>query len=352
MAQLQRSVRTRCGTTQYMEKLVQADPALKARLNAYEVNIQSRTAQRKASRALKTTKIVPLVIHVIYNTPEQNISDAQIQSQINVLNQDFLRANPDAINTPASFANAAANTDIQFCLVSIIRKQTDKISFSSNNDVKFCSTGGNDAMDVNKYFNIWVCNLSELLGYGEFPNILPSNTYGAVIGYKAFGTIGTATYPYDKGRTLTHEIAHCLNVHHIFSEDSSVCKTDHCIDIPDQSAPTMGCPQYPASDNCTSDSSGKMFMNYMDYVDDACMNLFTNCQSERMQSVLETFPYSSLTRTGCNSVAPVLCNPNPTNNPIYTPNLLFLRYFSLKNILIFLGVIIVIYMLYRTFIKK
>lgn len=247
-------------------------------------------------------KTIPIVVHVVYNTPEQNISEAQIKSQIEVLNQDFSRTNPDKVNTPKAFLPVAADIGIRFCLVKVIRVRTDVTEFNDNDDVKSCSTGGSAALDTTKYMNVWVCPLGDrLLGYAEFPNTAVSPTYGVVVNYACFGKGGTTRGPYNLGRTLTHEISHCLGVYHVFSEAgaNSCAKTDHCADIPSQNSPTMGCPVFPKLDDCSMNSPGIMFMNYMDYSNDACMNIFTKDQAKRMNAVLNIAPYKNLGNADC-----------------------------------------------------
>jgi hypothetical protein len=151
--------------------------------------------------------------------------------------------------------------------------------------------------------NIWVCNLGRgLLGYAELPNTNASKTYGVVMNYEAFGNTGTARSPYNKGRTLTHEIAHCLNVRHIFEEGvpaTQCSKTDYCLDIPTQKNKNFGCPSFPRTEDCAMNPPGVMFMNFMDYVDDGCMNIFTKDQSARMNATLSIAPYDKLAVTGC-----------------------------------------------------
>ncbi len=251
-------------------------------------------------------KTIPLVIHIVYNPEIENISDDQIASQIVSLNQDFSRTNPDKSQTPSAFTPVAADTGIRFCHVKTIRKKTMHTQFSDNDDVKAAISGGSDPLDTSKYMNVWVCNLgNRLLGYAEAPNTQKSNTYGVVINYGAFGNTGTARSPYNKGRTLTHEISHCLGVLHTFSESqntSSCVKTDHCADIPAQSTPSHGCPNFPRLDNCSITTPGVMFMNYMDYSDDSCMNMFSLDQAKRMNAVLNISPYNTLAITGCDKV--------------------------------------------------
>lgn len=250
-------------------------------------------------------KTIPVVIHVVYNTPEQNISEEQIKSQITILNQDFSRTNKDKNQTPSPFLPSAANTGIQFCLVKVIRTQTNVTEFNDNDDVKSCSTGGSAALDTTKYMNVWVCPLgNRLLGYAEFPETSISPTYGVVINYACFGNLGTARKPYNLGRTLTHEMAHCLGIYHIFSESNtdSCAKTDHCYDIPSQSSPSAGCPRFPKMDDCSMTAPGTMFMNYMDYSNDACMNIFTKDQARRMNAVLNIAPYKNLGSGDCKAL--------------------------------------------------
>lgn len=306
----------RCGTTQYERNLELLNPSRVQQKQALEQVVQARIAERKALESVSRTtfkqepKTIPLVIHVLYNSNRENISDDQINSQIEILNQDFSRTNPDATNTPAPFKTVAVDTGIRFCVVKVIRKKTNVASFSSNNDVKFSENGGSDAADTSKYLNVWVCNLTEtignnqpLLGYGEFPSITLSDTYGVVINNEAFGTGGITRAPYNKGRTLTHEISHCLSVYHIFDESTTVCtKTDKAYDIPTQGLPNYGCPSFPKTDKCSLNYPGVMFMNYMDYTDDGCMNCFTKDQALRMNSTLESGPYSNLATTGCNKL--------------------------------------------------
>jgi hypothetical protein len=246
--------------------------------------------------------IIPLAVHIVYNKQVQNISDAQIKSQIDTLNQDYSRTNPDAANTPSAFLDVAVDTGIQFCLAKVIRTQTNVKEFTDN-AVKSCSTGGSDALDTTKYMNIWVCRLgSGLLGYAEFPNTEVSKTYGVVMNYEAFGNMGTARSPYNKGRTLTHEISHCLNVRHVFEEgvpETQCSKTDYCLDIPTQKEKNFGCPKFPHTEDCAINAPGVMFMNYMDYVDDACMNIFTKDQAARMNATLSIAPYDKLAVAAC-----------------------------------------------------
>ena len=265
---------------------------------------QQRATFRPQGQGLSTTKdsrdtlpneviVIPVVIHVLYNNTTQNISDEQILSQIVSLNQDYRRLNPDAINTPIPFSNVAADTRITFCLAKtdpngnrttgIIRKYTKESTFLADDAVKFSSKGGDDAWDATQYLNIWVCNLfGRTLGYGVLPGS-PLEKDGVVIKYSVFGTTGSVSAPYNKGRTATHEIGHWLGLRHLWGD--TVCGDDGIADTPPQQASNSSCASFPHTSSCSINQYGDMFMNFMDFSDDACMNLFTEGQKLAMRSL-------------------------------------------------------------------
>ncbi len=278
-------------------------------------NIRRHTEQfiQQGGASDRAVVTIPVVVHVVYYNATQNISDAQIATQIQVLNDDFRRLNSDASNTPAVWQGIAADCEVQFCMAQqdpngnatngIVRKSTTVNGFSTNNNVKFNSTGGSDIWDRNKYLNIWVCNLSGgLLGYAQFPGG-GATTDGVVCDYAYFGTIGTATFPFNLGRTATHEVGHWLNCYHIWGDDGTSCTgTDQAADTPNQADENYACPTFPTI-SCSNGPNGDMFMNYMDYTDDACMNLFTNGQKARMQALFASggFRQSLTTSIGCDA---------------------------------------------------
>jgi hypothetical protein len=259
---------------------------------------------------------IPVVVHVLWNTAGQNISDAQIQSQIDVLNEDYARMNADAVNTPGAFASFASSTNFRFCLATtdptgnptngIERRQTSQAEYQTDDRMKHYNNGGLNAWDVDRYLNIWVCNLADdILGYAETPDMIPhTNTFGVVIAYNAFGRMGTATSPYHLGRTATHEIGHCFNLIHIWGDDNGSCGGlgDRVADTPDQSSETFNCVNFPKLDTCSNTYPGIMFMNYMDYSDDACMNLFTAGQAIRMYNEINAYYPSLIVSTACGNV--------------------------------------------------
>lgn len=301
-----------CNTMDEYTRQLQADPANALR----RADLESHTARFVANPSAQQRAVItiPVVVHVLYNTTAQNVSDAQIQSQIDVLNKDFRKLNTDASLVPSAFAGLAADSEIQFCLAKrdpsgatttgVTRTQTSKTSFLDDNKMKYTAQGGRDAWDRNQYLNLWVCNLGGgLLGYAQFPATGVAATDGVVVNYTAFGTTGTATAPYNKGRTLTHEVGHWLNLFHIWGDDGTACTgSDQVGDTPNQGDENYGCPTYPTA-SCSNTSD--MYMNYMDYTDDACMYMFTAGQKARMQALFATGGARASLATSQGCAAPV-----------------------------------------------
>lgn len=253
----------RCHTTEYMQQLFEADPQYKANHAALEESIQE-WIENNSQQPEAADIIIPVVVHVVWRTGAENIPDAQVISQINKLSKDFQRLNSDTTKTPAHFKSIATDSKISFCLATrdpngnwtngIVRKETTKTSFSMDNGVKFNASGGSNAWDRNKYLNIWVCNLSGgILGYAQFPGG-QANTDGVVIGYKYFGDKAdgsfSLTYPYNEGRTTTHEVGHWFNLFHIWGDDSGACNgSDNVNDTPTKPMKLLVAPpaiRYPA----------------------------------------------------------------------------------------------------------
>lgn len=299
----------KCGTVEYNDMLMQKYPEFKANLEAYERNMKNY--QVDADQPVVT---IPVVVHIVWNQPDQNISDAQVLSQIAVLNNDFRKLNGDTTEIPDAWKGIAADCQLQFCLAQrdpsgnptngITRTFTNRTSFGNSLDssVKYTSLGGHDAWNRNKYLNLWVCNLGGgLLGYAQFPGG-PAGTDGVVIGYKYFGTVGVVVPPYDLGRTATHEIGHWMNLRHIWGDEPLCNNDDGVSDTPLQSSASGGCPNFPITDNCSPNYPGIMFMNYMDYTDDGCMMMYTNGQHTRVQATINGIRASLMSSDGCQPV--------------------------------------------------
>jgi hypothetical protein len=284
----------KCATMDVHRRLLSRDPSY-ARVRDEIENLALRYADSPVERPGVTR--IPVVVHVVWNTTQQNISDAQINSQIAVLNRDFRRTNPDVNTTPAPFLPLTADSRVEFFLATtdpngapstgITRRQTTVTSFGSNDAVKSQASGGTNAWPADRYLNIWVAQLGGgLLGYAQFPGG-PAATDGVVILQSAFGTTGTAAQPFHLGRTATHEIGHWLNLNHIWGDDGTGCAgTDNVADTPNQAGPNTGAPAFPRV-SCSNGPNGDMFMNYMDYVDDPAMFMFTTGQVTRMQACLD-----------------------------------------------------------------
>lgn len=256
---------------------------------------------------------IPVVIHLLYNTNEQNISDDQIISQIEALNNDFNKLNVDGANIPPAFKDLAADTRIKFCLArvdpsgrpttGIIRKRTSNDVFLGDDGMKFTAAGGEDAWDSKEYLNIWVCNLfGRSLGYATIPGGAAEKD-GVVIKYDVFGTKGTLRYPFNKGRTATHEIGHWLGLKHIWGDDD--CASDDVDDTPQQRGYNFNCPSFPHLSTCSPNGNGDMFMNFLDFTNDACMNMFTHGQKYKMRGIfaLNGARNSFLNSNACDSTA-------------------------------------------------
>jgi hypothetical protein len=288
----------KCAAHTVNDRILREHPEFRSGREASVTDAIERAAHRVARTGVTT---IPVVVHIVHNTDEQNISDAQIASQIDVLNRDFGMKNTDAAQTPAPFKPFVANPLIEFQLATadpdgnptngITRTRTTVAGFPPDDSVKSAATGGADAWPTDRYLNIWVCDLgSGLLGYAQFPG-MPPETDGVVILYSAFGTIGTATAPFNLGRTATHEIGHWLNLFHIWGDDDGPgedpCSGDDGIfDTPGQGTRSTGMPTFPQI-SCGNGPNGDMFMNYMDYTDDAGMFMFTHGQVSRMHAALD-----------------------------------------------------------------
>ena len=308
----------KCGYEQYMNLLYSKYPDLKKQHDALNEIIKNRVAAQnfKTAQTSATPEIIyeiPVVVHVIHNNPDgslggANISEAQVHSQIDVLNEDYRRLNKDTSKTIKIYKGVAADIKVQFCLATldpygnptngIERLYSSQTSFSSDFDDATIKSLSHWPPD--QYLNLYTCNLeSPILGYAHFPNystlqglndyMTTDPTDGVVIHYRAFGTIGTSSYPYNKGRTATHEVGHWLGLLHIWG--SGYCGDDYVADTPPQSSATSDefC-DTTAESFCFGPATINMNQNYLDYSTDMCMNIFTQGQKARMRTVLEVSP--------------------------------------------------------------
>ncbi len=319
----------KCGTMKRYYDRVAKDPSLAEKHKQIETFTANwiRNSANKSSRVVIT---IPVVVHVIHAGEavgtDANISDAQIYSQIDVLNLDFRRLNEDSLETNHPFWVNAADCEIEFCLA-----QQDEDGFPTDGIERIdgLSEFGSDVWsgpvfdsivkpdtqwDPDSYLNIWTVDFdpnsddSTTLGYATFPDEHGAANDGVVIGYLYFGTTGDVESPNDLGRTSTHEVGHYFNLFHIWGDDN--CGDDQVADTPPQEAEHGGCPTFPDNPNnsCGSDANGEMYMNYMDYSDDDCLVMFTFGQSDRMYAAISGPRASLLNSVGCQ--APTGINEN------------------------------------------
>jgi hypothetical protein len=270
-----------CETMHVLERQLKEDPSLADRMAQIEKLTETALTQ---GRLVNGVIEIPVHVNVIYNTAAQNISNAQIQSQIDVLNEDFGAYNPDYNLIPELFQGVKSNDiTIRFVwdpVTGTSRRSSRTKSWRTNDDMKRSSRGGIDPTDCANKLNIWVCVLSNnILGYAQFPGGNCA-TDGIVVHTNAFGRGNYSLFTaFNKGRTATHEIGHWLNLRHIWGD--ATCGNDFVADTPVHNSSNTGCPVFPRNSTCAG-TPVMMTMNYMDYTNDACMYMFTLGQKDRM----------------------------------------------------------------------
>ncbi|MEN0006564.1 MAG: M43 family zinc metalloprotease [Bacteroidota bacterium] len=264
-----------------------------------EFTQQWRPAGEEMHTAREVVRI-PMVVHVVWRTAEQNISDAQIQSQIEVLNEDFRRLNSDIDQITIPFQQSPADLEIEFYLAEvdpdgsptngITRTATTTPNIgdfftTGRRAICYADLGGADAWCPDEYINVWVGELSAGLAVTSFPEMDIPDEDGIRIEPQVFGTIGTVEAPYDLGRTLTHELGHYFNLFHLWGSAFSCDVDDGVDDTPLQSDWYLNtCPGFLQISCGTPD----MYMNFMNFTDDACLHLFTEGQKDRVWATLNS----------------------------------------------------------------
>lgn len=287
--------------------------------------------QRANGRTQATVITIPVIVHVVHNGESvgtgMNISEAQVKAQLAVLNEDFRRK----VGTPGYNTNpVGADIEIEFCLSpydekgnlltepGIHRYNGSRADWSRDQIENILKPS--TIWNPNQYYNIWTVKFAasdaNLLGYAQFPDQSglagisdggPASTDGVVIRYNSFGSVDKGTFPvmqapYNKGRTLTHETGHWLGLRHIWGDGA--CADDFVADTPPAASASSGCPIGRISCGNTN-----MVENYMDYSNDACMNIFTEGQKTRMRAVMDISPRRKALLSGN------LCAPNVTAVP-------------------------------------
>lgn len=348
--------------------------------------VLKKQTQFENSKQASTVYTIPVIFHIIHSGQAVgtgfNISQAQVNSQITILNKAFRKTNTDISTyvTQSGLSSLAADCEINFCAatvdpsgVALSEPGIDRILASSKG---WTNPGYADSYiestikpqsywDPSKYCNIWILNFSNSseLGYAQFPTVPsaatptigdlagsgldgPASTDGVVFGYNFIGDIGTVAPPYNKGRTAVHEIGHWLGLWHIWGDESGCSGTDYVADTPNQAGENYTCPTTNGTvitDACTASSPGVNYQNYMDYSDDKCMVMFTAGQKARMQACMQycNRRMSLATSTVCNAVGieenssniQVEVYPNPTNGELFVDvNLLDVQDFTISVI--------------------
>jgi hypothetical protein len=324
----------RCSANEHRHFLQQQNPAKIQQQENRKIFIKNYLGNHKEIVQNRAAITIPVVVHVVYKTEEENVSDAVIQSQIDALNEDFGMNNIEIDDVPNEFQNSIANVDIEFCLAQvdpngnattgIVRRETNLNQFNDQDgSIFYDNDGGSDSWPAEDYMNIWVCNLGSFLaGFATFPNDADEGEDGVVINYINFGRVGLDP-PYHLGRTTTHEVGHFFGLEHVWGSGSATCSDDDGIaDTPNTNTTYIGeCPAN-AENSC---SSNDMFMNFMYYTDDGCMAMFSEGQKAVMLANLDNFRAGLTTSLACSPLATIdqdLDNslqifPNPTTNLLY-----------------------------------
>ncbi|MFT3844493.1 MAG: M43 family zinc metalloprotease [Lacibacter sp.] len=359
----------RCGTEIVMEELFRKYPAFKKEMEISRAKKFQAQQQLRIPLRIEATYTIPVVVHIVLPSPS-TVSDAQVQSQIDALNEDYGGTNADSSRIPAAFKPVFGKSNIRFCLArrdpkgdatnGINRVSSAVISNPGLGDpVKFTCTGGSDAWNPSKYLNIWVCQMpSGFLGYSFFASdplsFIPLNERGFINNYRSFGRTGTAQAPFNKGKTATHEIGHFFDLEHIWGpnncDGTQSCSDDDGVnDTPPQLSCTTGAPAADSviKDACSPSAPGIMWMNYMDYVDDIAMVMFSKQQCTAMETSLlnTTWMQGLATSDGCTPPAALnrdvrfekfidqsLINCGTNNTLVYTCSNTYKPVITVKNV--------------------
>ncbi|HHG84255.1 MAG TPA: zinc metalloprotease, partial [Bacteroidetes bacterium] len=315
-----------CGSVEQMRANFAAFPELEESYQAHLDDVAARLSSGNFHQPSEGVITIPVVVHILYRTTQQNLSTAQVLSQIDILTADYRRQNANASQTIAAFTSVAGDAGIEFCLANkdpqgnptggIIRTQTQIVNIGLTNSYYVESP----AWDRNRYLNIWVCELgSQLLGFAQFPGTAPASRDGVVINWRYFGDQGPVIAPYNKGRTATHEVGHWLGLTHIWGDGN--CSQDDGI----SDTPLAGAANYTCNLNKQSCGSTDMVQNYMDYTEDACMNLFTIGQGAAMNATLSGTRGTLVFSNGCSNTpgGAGICDTTEVNFPLQAMPILF-----------------------------
>lgn len=349
----------RCGQKILHQQLESTNPDFQhwVQLQKQQNTLRAKSVDSREGVLMKTASAapIPVIFHIIVDTNQyiQMGSNAgiaeRVRSQLEVLNNDYNGLNSDRSKTPAVWVPLFGELGIQFASahvdpsggytpgyeVKIVPNGTSFSAMNAGKSAKFSTSGGSDTWDPKRYLNIWVTNInyatSTILGITAPPGY-PGFTepeYGVVLNYKVFGSRTSPTQyfmnPFDRGRTLTHEVGHFLYLWHPSGDDDGTCDGDDGIsDTPLEADNSSGSPTFPRFDKCTPTGNGIMFMNFMDYVDDTAMYMFTKEQAAVAQAEVSASGRSHsltlnphLSDTQITTPEGVKFGPNPTQGFLY-----------------------------------
>lgn len=334
-----------CLSETLLQQQILENPAANRRR---QVAIDLAALQRSQAPEGRIVLTIPVVVHVVWRLPTENISDEQILSQIDVLNEDFRLLNANQAQILPLFQGVKADMELEFELANedpsgqpstgIVRAQTTfaDIGFARTTDnrrrICYTADGGSDAWCPQRYLNIWIGQFpSGISGEASFPGQDSTTEDGVRIDPEHFGTLGTAAPPYHLGRTATHEIGHFFDLYHLWggsNDDDPLCQyDDEVADTPEQN--------YNYRNQCptglqVSCGTPDMYQNYLNYTNDACMALFTQGQKARVWAALNGPRIGLLEGGNCTvgySTAgqqpPPVVFPNPASTQIGIRGLIF-----------------------------
>ena len=288
MGQAQRA----CYSHTYQQQVMADNPGITDAIKSIDNFARNYTDNNQQRDHGGNVIIIPVVVHILYHSPAENtvLTDEYVAKQIEILNKCFRRLNADTASTPSYFKSLAADCEIEFRLAisdprrrntnGIVRKYTPLTEWQDNDNMKFSSLMGDDGWDPKSYLNIWVCNLQRVAGYASMPGG-PESKDGVVIDFEVFGA-NPSSAGFDMGKTAVHEIGHWLNLKHLWGDE--YCGDDGVNDTPKQGGYNTGCPTGNHV-TCSNGPHGDMYMNYMDFTNDACVNMFTVGQKNRMRAL-------------------------------------------------------------------
>lgn len=305
-----------CNTMGNIDRKAQLNPLLQQQIEnmkSYLLQKQQQNGQR-ADQATNETIYIPVVFHIVHNGDAigsgENITDAQVISQITAMNLHYTAQDANLTNIPGAFAGRVGNVNVQFCLAKfdpsgnpttgIIRHQLSNASWDTDNDIDNILKPAT-IWDHLSYMNIWSVNMGGqlasdgVLGYSSLPYFGGADQDGIAVRFNTVGTTGTLLSGHKLGKTITHEAGHWLGLLHIWGLDASCGDAgDYVADTPDQADLNFGCPTFPHV-SCSNGPDGDMFMNYMDYTDDACSYMFSAGQATGIRNAITDYRPGILT---------------------------------------------------------